>query len=117
MGLTRKQRDRLATPNQADRCFGVCPAFTTGQALWRGPREKGTGTVRSPWLAISSVRERGASPVSRSRFQFEYLTFAESDSERLPWTRSTHSPRLTKSSPSAAPKRAMKSLVTVAVAL
>ena len=32
MGLARKQRDRLATANQADRCFGACPTFTTDQA-------------------------------------------------------------------------------------
>ena len=32
MGLARKQRDRLAAANQADRCFCACPTFTTDQA-------------------------------------------------------------------------------------
>ena len=51
MGLARKQRDRLATTNQVDRCFGACPTFTTAQAsvVWsarEGDRHRDVALAR-----------------------------------------------------------------------
>ena len=71
MGLARKQRDRLATANQADRCFGACPTFTKDQAsaAWSardGDRHRAITVPRD-----SCGCGHGASPLSRSRFLFE----------------------------------------------
>ena len=73
MGLARKQRDRLATANQADRCFGACPTFTTDQASasWsarEGNRHRAVSVART----FKRLRARSQSPFSLPVFSLSY---------------------------------------------
>ena len=65
-GLARKQRDRLATANQPDRCFGACPTFTTAQAsaAWRERRGQAPCGLRRS--QSQRLRAPSQSPFSRA---------------------------------------------------
>ena len=70
MGLARKQRDRLATGNQADRCFGACPSFTTDHAFAARAREGDRHRAVSVARNFKRLRARSQSPFSLA-FQFQ----------------------------------------------
>ena len=71
MGLAPKQRDRLTTRNKWFAGLVPVPLSRRTSGVRRGPRGKGTGTVPLPLTDISGLGGHGASPLSRSRFQFE----------------------------------------------